>query len=212
MTEADRHHALLRNHLPEEAVEWVYAYIVGQGIHFHIARHRSTKLGDYRWPQARHPYHEISVNGDLAKPMFLWVFLHEAAHLETRLEGRPVKPHGVEWQAHYARLLREHAELFPEPVRPAIARYAARVPLNHRLGREIEALLRQDGRDGGKPSTRLDSLPAGSWFRLAERETMLLRSLERRRTRWLCIAAADGRRYTVSGQAEVIPQQDPCIQ
>ncbi|MBQ9418173.1 MAG: hypothetical protein IJU19_06295 [Bacteroidales bacterium] len=204
MTTEERYRAILSNHLPAEAVDWVYGYVMQHKMHFHIKQRRSSKLGDYRWPQPRHPYHEISVNGDLSPMMFFWVFLHEAAHLETHLLHSHVLPHGHEWQAQYARLLSEHVAVFPAEVRDKVARYASRVPLNRVLGRDIEAIIGRRQGEAEQQVLRLDDLPAGSCFRLAERPSLLLKSLQRRRSRWLCEDAGSGRKYSVSARAEVV--------
>jgi hypothetical protein len=119
----------------------VYEYLERYKVHFHITRERRSKLGDYRWPQPRHPFHEMSVNGDLPKLMFLWVFLHEAAHLETHLKYCSVQPHGHEWQYEYVRLIADHKDCFPDEVRPMLDRYVTRVPLQRSVGREIEEAL-----------------------------------------------------------------------
>ncbi|MBR3783036.1 MAG: hypothetical protein IKJ78_01025 [Bacteroidales bacterium] len=204
MTTEERYRAILRNHLPPQAVEWIYAYLNHHKVHFHVTRERRTKYGDYRWPQPQHPFHEMSVNGDLNPYLFLWVFLHEAAHLETHLKYSSVQPHGHEWQAEYASLLAARADDFPEEVRPLVLRYAARIPLSRVLARSIEEELhRHDSGAGAGPSLRLDNLPAGSLFRLKKKPDILFASIERRRTRWLCRDAATGRLYTVSGGAEV---------
>ena len=86
MTTEEKYRRILGNHLPPEAVAPIYDYLNRHRVHFHITRQRSSKLGDYRWPQKDHDYHEISINGDLNAYLFLWVFLHEAAHLETHLK------------------------------------------------------------------------------------------------------------------------------
>ena len=162
---ADKYRAILGRYLPGAAVEWVYGYLNLHRIHLHIARERRTKLGDYRRPYPGHERHEISVNGDLSKPLFLWVFLHEAAHLETRLSHPHAQPHGHEWQAHYARLLADHIDWFPTDTQPLIARYIRRIPLNRALCRQIETALR------GQASTptalpTLDQQQPGIRFRL----------------------------------------------
>lgn len=145
VTIEERYRAILRNHLPAEAVDWVYGFLDTYRVHFHITKERRTKWGDYRWPQRNHDYHEMSVNGDLGKSLFLWVFLHEAAHLMTHLKYALVKPHGHEWQGELARLRGEHVAWFPADIRPQIACYASRIPLNRKLGREIvENLLKRD--------------------------------------------------------------------
>ena len=208
MTTEEKYRRILSNHLPVQAVGMVYDYLNRHRVHFHISRGRTTKLGDYRWPQGNHNYHEMSINGDLNPYLFLWVFLHEAAHLETHLHHDRVSPHGHEWQSEYAQLIKSHTALFPAEVQPLLVRYTHRVPLNRTLLRQIEAELhRHDpGYDPGEHIT-LDRLPVGSLFRLKTKPDILFESLERRRTRWLCRDTASGRTYTVSATAEIIQQQ-----
>ncbi|MBP5190576.1 MAG: hypothetical protein J6031_06635, partial [Bacteroidales bacterium] len=71
MTNEEQNKAILRRYLPPSAVNPIYDYIVANGVHFHIKRQRTSKLGDYRMPQPRHNYNEISVNGDLSPHLFL---------------------------------------------------------------------------------------------------------------------------------------------
>lgn len=203
MTNEERYRAILANHLPPAAVDWAYAYLDRYRVHFHITRGRRSKYGDYRWPQPNHNFHEMSVNGDLPPLFFLWVMLHEAAHLETHLRHTSAAPHGHEWQAEYARLMVQTIAFFPPDIQPSVRRLASRIPLNRNLMRQVEATLR----GGADPSVvHLDDLPAGSLFRLKAKPDILFRSVERRRTRWLCDDQQTGRRYTVSAMAEVIPQ------
>ncbi len=219
MTTEERYRAILLNHLPPEAVDWTYAYLDRYKVHFHITRGRRSKLGDYRWPQRNassdertvnkreHTFHEISVNGDLNPYLFLWVLLHEAAHLETHLKYSNVAAHGHEWQGEYARLLAEHAVWFPPEVRPLVARYASRVPLYRPLLRQIEELLHRYDKDYVEGAVvHLDDLPVGSRFRLKSKPELVFESLEHRRTRWLCREVDTGRQYTVAGRAEVLPE------
>ncbi len=208
LTTEERYRAILGNHLPADAVDMVYAYLDCHKVHFHITLERRSKLGDYRWPQARHPYHEISINGNLNPYFFLWVFLHEAAHLETHAKcGVGVAPHGHEWQAEYAAMLSRYTGLFPSETRADIALYASRVPLARAVGRRVEAALHRydSGVDpSAPPPLCLDDLPAGSLFRLKNKPERLFRSVEKRRTRWLCADEDTGRMYTVGGNAEVV--------
>ena len=205
----ERYLFILRRHLPAEAVEWVYTYADRHKLHLHVTRGRRSKLGDYRWPQPRHEYHEISVNGDLNPYLFFLVFLHEAAHLETHLKYTAhLSPHGHEWQAEYAALLLRHMDIFPEEVRPHIVSYTRHIPLQRRLGARIEELLHHYDKDYN-PDTgilHLDDLEKGSFFRLKSRPDTLFRSVEHRRTRWLCHDAANARQYLISGTAEVVPE------
>lgn len=214
MTTEERYRAILRNHLPtattdnpDAVVDWVYGYLERYRVHFHVTRQRRSKLGDYRWPQTRHPYHEISVNGDLNPYLFLMVLLHEAAHLETHVKhGERVAPHGHEWQAEYAALLNAHLAWFPTEAREALAAYASRIPMPRAAGQRAEQLLHRydKGFDPTAPRpVRLDDVAPDTLFRLVSNPRILFRAVERRRTRWLCIDTATRRSYTVSGRAEV---------
>lgn len=206
MSNEEQYRDTLRRHLNEDAVDWVYNYFTRNNIFLHITRQRTTKLGDYSWPQRGRKYHKITVNGDLNPYMFLWVFLHEAAHFETRLRlGGSVQPHGHEWQAEYARLLRENIAFFPAEARDSIVRYANHIPFVRAIGRQIEETLHHyDKGYFSEAVTHLDDLPVGSIFRIKANPAILFRSDERRRTRWLCTDTATGRRYTVPAAAEVI--------
>lgn len=202
MTDQERYRAILGNHLPAGAVDWVYGYLDRHKVHFHISRGRRTKLGDYRWVQPNHPFHEISVNGDLNPYLFLMVFLHEAAHLETHLKYRDVQPHGHEWQGEYAALLRQHLGLFPSEVQPLIVSYTSRIPLHRPTLQRIEDMLHTYD-TAHTAALRLDSLPVGSRFRLVSKPELLFENIEHRRTRWLCREVTSGRQYLVNGHAEV---------
>lgn len=225
MTTEEKYRHILSNHLPPSAVDWVYSYLNLHKVHFHITRGRRTKLGDYRRPfdaspqpgalatgGGSHPFHEISINGDLNPYFFLWVFLHEAAHLETHLkyvapkQGKvwSLSPHGHEWQAEYARLLAAHAALFPTEIQPLIARYIRRIPLSHPVAKQIEAALQRYDADYDPDTLTLDNLRPGTRFYLKQKPQLRFEALEKRRTRWLCREIPSGRQYLVNGAAQVV--------
>ena len=209
MTTQERYRRILQNHLPLQAVDMVYNYLNLHKVHFHITRERTSKLGDYRWPQANHDFHEISINGDLNPYLFLWVFLHEAAHLETHLKYSRVQAHGHEWQEEYRQLIATHTALFPDEVQPLLMRLTRRIPLNRSLMRQVEELLHHHDPDyRPEQHTTLDDLPAGSRFRLKTNPKLLFENIVRRRTRWLCRDLATGRQYTIAAHAEVEPVND----
>ncbi len=204
MTTEEKYRHILSNHLPAAAVDWVYNYLNFHKVHFHITRERMSKLGDYRWPRPDHTFHEISVNGDLNPYFFLWVFLHEAAHLETHLKYKEVQPHGHEWQEEYRQLLISYATFFPPEIHPLLKKYTRRIPLSHPVGKEIETALHRYDPDYNPDLLTLDQLSVGNRFRLMRKPELIFESLEKRRTRWLCKEITSGRQYLVHGSAEIM--------
>ena len=181
----------------------VYDYLYRHKVHFHITLERMSKLGDYRCPTPDHSFHEISINGDLNPYFFLWVFLHEAAHLETHLKYKSVQPHGHEWQEEYRQLLVVNAYLFPANLQPLFRKYTRRIPLSHPVAKQIETLLHRYDADYNPDTLTLDDLQSGDRFRLERKPELLFEALEHRRTRWLCREITTGRQYLVNGAAEV---------
>ena len=204
MTPEEKYRHILSNHLPAAAVDWVYDYLYRYKVHFHITRERMSKLGDYRRPSPDHNFHEIRVNGDLNPYFFLWVLLHEAAHLETHQKYKDMQPHGHEWQEEYRQLLIAHADLFPPELQPLLKKYTRRIPLSHPVGKEIEALLHHYDANYDPDSITLDQLAVGDRFRLKRKPDQLFETLEKRRTRWLCKEIPSGRQYLVTGSAEIM--------
>lgn len=199
-------HEVLSRYVPTLAVDRLADYIVKRGVHLRITTQRRSKFGDYRWPQRDHRYHAISVNGNLHPYFFLMVLLHEMGHLETFLAyGNGVKPHGHEWQGQYRRLLIEYGDCFPDEVQPLLSRYVAQIPLHGPSGKQLDKMLQHYG-EPETPLVTVDDLMPGDKFRLAERPQILFVAVERRRTRWICIDTASGRRFSVRGTAEVLPE------
>ena len=207
MASEEEYKSILRRYLPLSAVDPIYDYIVANGIRFHIKRQRTSKLGDYRWPQRGHDYHEISINGDLNPYLFLMVFLHEAAHLETHLKYDAVAPHGHEWQANYARRINQYLGIFPGDVAVLLRHYTARIPLSRTIEKQINAQLRHYDPDyTPSQDITLNDLTPGTRFHIASRPEHHFQALEKRRTRWICLKLEDGKKYLVSGTAVVVTE------
>lgn len=206
-TREEEYRSILARYLPLSAVEPVYRFVSGNGVRFKITKVRTSKLGDYRRPSLQHPYHEISVNGDLPKHFFLMVLLHEMAHMNTFLAyGRSVQPHGHEWQEQYRRLLIEYFNEghFPPETQPLFKRYTARIPLNRTAGQELELALKRYGMpEDNKGCLTLNELPLNTCFQLKNKPGMVFINLEKRRTRHLCLEKNTKRKYLISGNAEV---------
>lgn len=203
-----RYKETLGRYLPQGTVEPLFVFLTQtNSVRLHITRERRTKLGDYRWPQPGHAFHEISVNGDLNPYLFLWVLLHEMAHLNTHKRYRNgVQAHGHEWQEQYALLLREYLHHFPAEVQGEIGRLTARIPLNRSLNRSIEASLKRydPGYNAAEALPMLAELPLGTTFSLEGKPEMVFRSLEKRRTRFRCVEVHTNREFLVAGRAPVV--------
>ena len=203
----DSYKQSLGRYVPVAAVDRVFGFMDRYCVHLHITRERQSKLGDYRWPQPpRHPYQEISVNGNLNMYFFLWVLLHEMAHLNTHQRyGTNVQPHGHEWQEEYRQLLLAYADCFPQDVVVLLRKYCRHIPLSHHIGSQIESLFRHYD-EGYEPSAdiTLDMLQPGTRFRVKAKPQRLFVAVEKRRTRWICKDVATGMQYLVYGAAVVI--------
>lgn len=198
----------LAKYVPAEAVNPLFDFMAEHKVHLHITRERFSKLGDYRWPQPQHRYHEISINGNLNKYHFLMVLLHEMAHLNTWLQYKnSIQPHGHEWQANYARLINLYLPLFPTDVSVLLQRYTARIPLSRTIEKQIDAQLRHYNPDyTPSQDITLNDLTPGTRFHIASRPNHHFQALEKRRTRWICLNLADGKKYLVSGTAVVVTE------
>ena len=202
--QASRWKQTMGQYVPPMALEPLFVFLTETNVvRMRVRRERSSKLGDYRCPQPRHQYHEISVNGNLNPYFFLWVLLHEMAHLETwKQHHNTVPPHGHEWQEAYRQLIVAYAGCFPEEIRPLLERYTRRIPLPRPLMQQIEERLRGCDEDY-TPALTLAQLPEGSRFRLLQHPDRVFRSVAKRRTRWLCEEISTHRNYLVSGNAPV---------
>lgn len=198
----------LAKYVPNEAVNPLFDFMAEHKVHLHITRERFSKLGDYRWPQQGHSFHEISVNGNLNPYHFLMVLLHEMAHLNTWLQYKnSIQPHGHEWQTNYARLINHYLPLFPTDVSVLLQRYTARIPLSRTIEKQIDAQLRHYNPDyTPSQDITLNDLTPGTRFHIASRPDHHFQALEKRRTRWICLNLADGKKYLVSGTAVVVTE------
>ncbi|MBR1793238.1 MAG: SprT-like domain-containing protein [Bacteroidales bacterium] len=198
----------LGRHVPEKAVERLTLYIIQRGVYLRISRQRTSRYGDYRWPQRGRTYHAISVNGNLNKYFFLMVFLHEMAHLETYLRySNSVRAHGHEWQTQYRMFLVQYRDCFPEDVQPLYGRYIARIPLHGQSGHCLEQqLLHYNELHSGDSLPMLNDLAPGTIFCLAGQPGIRFRSCTKRRTRWVCVELSSGLTYQIKGTTYVYPE------
>ena len=197
----------LGRYIPALAVDRVFDFMNQHSVHLHITRTRTSKLGDYRWPQPRHPFEEISINGDMNPYRALEVLLHEMAHLNThQFYGNGVQPHGHEWQHEYQKLMVTYLDCFPSDLQDSICRLTKSIPLNRNVQHQLEAqMLRYNpDYDETQQTITLNDLQPGFLFRLANKPQQLFQAKEKRRTRWLCSEVTTGHLFLVSGTAPVV--------
>jgi hypothetical protein len=190
----------LSQFLPPGAYEAVAPYFREYAIHLTLTRHRQSLHGDYRPPDARHPYHRISVNATLNPFSFLVTLLHELAHLTTTVRhGLRVAPHGKEWKSEFRQVLLPYLGkgFFPDTVEQALSDYL-KDPAASTCGDPglYKALARFN-----KAATSLvhvDDIADGQCFELDGRRFL---KLEKLRSRARCQELASGRIYFVQGVA-----------
>lgn len=205
MTREEKKQAFMRvlsRYVPREAVEWCAEYVLRHSIKMKITPERSSKLGDYRHPYGKDG-HQITINHDLNPMAFLVTFVHEAGHLETWVKHRNrVAPHGKEWQAEYARLLREviGLEAFPHELVHHFLSRGDSLSASSCSDPALNKLLRKYDKNTG--TLLLEEVPEGAVFAFKNGDTF--RKGDKQRTRFKCYSLDKKRWYLVSGVAEVL--------
>lgn len=206
MTREEKKQAFMRvlsRYIPAAAVEWSAEFVLRHSVKMKITPERSSKLGDYRHPFGKDG-HQITINHDLNPVAFLVTFVHEAAHLEAWVKHRNrVAPHGREWQAEFARLLREVMQLraFPEEVVHHFLSRGESLTASSCSDPKLNKILRKYDKNNG--TLLLEELEEGTVFALKNGDTF--RKGEKQRTRYKCFSLDKQRWYLVSGVAEVNP-------
>jgi hypothetical protein len=73
------------------------------------------------------------------------------------------------------------------------------------MGKEVEKLLHHYDPDyDGTEQTILNELAPGTRFHIEGQSSHHFQSIEKRRTRWICVDLASGKRFLVSGTAPVV--------
>ena len=188
-------------YVPPRAAELFYEWTHGEPVNYRITRPRSSKLGDFRAPRKHEPA-RISINGNLNRYSFMVTFTHEFAHyLDFKQRQTLRNPHGASWKNIYGQLLTRllHEGLFPQDLRPVIARHIQNPKAASCSDPELNAALRDHD---DSPLPMLKDLVDNSYFQLTN--GMTLRKGPLRRTRYRCQDVDSGRWYLVHGHAEVI--------
>lgn len=104
----------LSGHIPDNALPYINQFVEGYSVCVVVSGLRHA-LGKFQVRPKLKLYRIVMQKG-LSKPLFLFVLLHEIAHLRIYFRHRrTVKPHGIEWREEYKSLL---LNVLPSPVFP----------------------------------------------------------------------------------------------
>lgn len=188
-------------YLPEGAFKLVSKISDPYDFTFHLAKSRTTKLGDYRGPYNGEP-HRITVNQDLNQYAFLVTYLHELAHLIVYEDyTRKPKPHGREWK-HEFRGLAEHfygKNILPDDLEEILVTSLKSPKANTCADPALMRALSHY--DNGIKPLWLEELPEQSAFAL--KNGQVFTKGKKQRTRFRCKEKRSRRIYLIHGMAEV---------
>jgi hypothetical protein len=191
--------ALLRRHLPPNAVDYCFDLWERNSFIFKVKNPRRSKLGDYRYIPSTGK-HYISVNSDLNPYSFLVTYLHEVAHLLTfRTHGRKAKPHGSQWKRNFRDITFPllTPAVFPSELLPYISRYISNPATSSCSDPALMVALRNYDL---QKAPLLKDLQKGDLFHL---HTRIFKKGILKRTRYVCQEVKTGRSYLISGHAPV---------
>lgn len=194
---------MLRQQVPPDAVQYCGDLWHEDPFHFRISGSRSSKLGDFRYRTDR-KIQQITINHDLNIYQFLITYIHEVAHHRAfKTHGLHIKPHGMEWKKTFQKLMSPMLTdlVFPRDVLLPLKRYLinpkASTGADIFLSREVR---KYDLQESDRIVIYLSDIKPGTNFTLRGRR---FKKEKTRRTKILCLELNTGKKYLISGNAEV---------
>jgi hypothetical protein len=194
---------VLKQQVPTDAVQYCWDLWYEDPFHFKLSPTRCSKLGDFRYRTDR-KVQQITINHDLNSYQFLITFIHEVAHHRAfKIHGLQIKPHGLEWKMMFRKLMFPMLTdlVFPRdiliPLRRHMNNPKASTGGDLFLLREVR---KYDLNGSDKKITYLSEVSPGSAFSFKGRAFKKENTL---RTRILCLELHTGKKYLISGNAEV---------
>jgi hypothetical protein len=194
---------MIKNRVPDNAVQYCWDLWHEDPFQFILARSRSSKLGDFRYRRDR-KIQQITINHDLNRYQFLITYIHEVAHYRAfKIHGLQIKPHGIEWKKTFQKLMAPMLSdlVFPKDILLPLKRYLtnpkASTGTDLFLSREVR---KYDLKEPDKEVIYLSQIKPGEEFSLRGRQ---FKKETTRRTRILCLELTTGKKYLISGNAEV---------
>lgn len=196
----EKYRTVLLKYLPVEYTEVVIDLLVKHPVQFKISKPRKTKLGDFR---AQHSgKHQISINNNLNPYSFLITTIHEFAHLVTYEKHKwGVKPHGIEWQNTYSKMIYPLIEKgnLPDDISKVLLDSLINVKASSCSDLKLQrVLMSYDKIESG--FVLLEKLDKNSTFALNGKE---FKKGVLRRTRYMCMENKTQKIYLVNALAKV---------
>ncbi len=195
---------VLQKYLPIQAVEPIRQLIDKYRVNLTISRDRQSKRGDFR-PGMNGRCHHITVNGSLNKYEFLFVTLHELAHVHVfNKYSKRAAPHGKEWKETYGAFIRDAVDksLFDTTLNSLLYNYSLNVNATGTSDPElVRAFKAFDLHPDAHSWSLLEELPHGAIFET--RNKRLFIKDEKVRKRYQCQCINTGRKYVFNPVAQV---------
>ena len=197
----DRFQSIIQSHVPAQSINYCTDLWEKVYFNFKVTRHRTSKLGDYRYNKAN-KIHTITVNGNLNPYSFLITYIHEVAHLQVQLAfGNRVLPHGREWKAEFKKLMipMMTPAVFPDDLLKGLARHMKNPKASSLTDHNLVKILREYDAKSNDGMV-LAKIENGGQFIFSERH---FKKIETRRTRALCLELKTGKKYLIAETAYI---------
>ncbi len=188
----------LQSYIPKNGLFFIEKWIKSYALTLKITKNRQTKLGDYRKIRAN-MRHQITINGDLNREAFFFVFTHEIAHMmvyDTYAFG-DVMPHGVEWKTIFGNLLKESVAVYPNHLQGYILKHAQSPKASVGADINIAKFLINDAKLN---QYYLDEIANGEQFVLNKK---IYKKGEKIKLRYICCEIKTQKKYLINASALV---------
>lgn len=194
----------LSKYIEIEAIDEVANWLLTHAFELKINKAREAKLGDFR-PGNKVRMHKITVNHNLNKDYFLFVFAHEYAHLLAHLKyGYNKKPHGDEWKNEFGVLLRHLISInaFKGQLAAELMRFSKNPSATLAAKPKLLKLLQPENYVEQENIFIVSDLAVNTKFTFRQK---VFTKIEKRRTRILCKEEFSGRLYLFGSTVRVEP-------
>ena len=206
-TMIDKELQILQRYFPEAAIPMVAEAYSQSRFNLRFKRPRASKLGDFRAPRSDKGLCTITLNQDLNPYQMLVTFVHELAHYIVYVNHpkKHLEPHGMEWKQTFTQLLLPYLkpDIFPDDIIIALKRHLRHIKASSTADPNLAKVMKRYDKNASEGKTlTVEDLPEGAVFQLGN--GMTFKKGPKRRTRYQCECLDNGRKYSVSGLAEVI--------